>query len=145
MRRLDIADSASWDVAERPIDRRGEPSGLEGKSIDERGVLEGEFSDCVAVEIAATKLENISAQPPALSKSKDIYKYKGASLPLGTLQFGPSNWFLILKMFALSRLAARTFAVRANVVAPAGATSTRVSIQRAVARPAFSFRTVVSV
>lgn len=91
MRRLDIADSASWDVAERPIDRRGEPSGLEGKSIDERGVLEGEISDCVAVEIAATKLENISTQPPALSKSKDIYKHKGPSVPLGTLQFGPSN------------------------------------------------------
>jgi len=59
------------------------------------------------------------------------------------LQSGLSNWFLVLKMFALSRLATRTFVVRANV-APAGAASTRVSIQRAVARPGFSFRTVVT-
>jgi len=61
LRRLDIADSARWDVAERAIERRGEPSGLEAMSIDERGVLEGTFSDWAAVEIAATKLENMSA------------------------------------------------------------------------------------
>ena len=45
LRRLDSADSASWDVAERAIERRGEPSALEGTSIDERGVLEEPFSD----------------------------------------------------------------------------------------------------
>lgn len=61
LRRPNSADSASWDGAGRVVGRRGDPSGLEVRSIDERGVLEEPFSDWAAVEIAATKLENISA------------------------------------------------------------------------------------
>lgn len=81
LRRLDSADSARWDVAERVTERRGELSGLEATSNDERGEVEEPFSDWAAVEIAATKLENISAPPRGQSPKMDPIDKQSSLLP----------------------------------------------------------------